>query len=95
MALCGHVDTIVGAEPSGPGCEECLATGGYCTHLRMCQTCGHVGCCDKSPYRHPAAHFESTSHPLIHSLEPGEQWFWCFVDEAAFELDLPSGPSHS
>ena len=94
MALCAHLDTITEANASGPGCEECLASGGQWVHLRMCQTCGHVGCCDNSPGRHATAHSGSTGHPLIRSFEPGEEWFWCYIDDVAFELDLPSGPSH-
>jgi Zn-finger in ubiquitin-hydrolases and other protein len=65
MAACAHVDSITEARASGPGCEECLATGGHWVHLRMCQSCGHVGCCDVSPGRHSTAHFRSTSHSLI------------------------------
>ena len=94
MAVCTHIDTITGAPPTGPGCEECLATGGQWVHLRMCQSCGHVGCCDISPSRHATAHFQSTRHPLIRSFEPVEEWFWCYVDEVTFALDVPPGPSH-
>jgi uncharacterized UBP type Zn finger protein len=72
-----------------------LATGGWWVHLRMCQQCGHVGCCDNSPGRHATAHHHSTDHPLIRSFEPGEEWFWCYPDGFAFELDVPAGPSHS
>jgi uncharacterized UBP type Zn finger protein len=60
----------------------------------MCQGCGHVGCCDISPNHHATAHFQSTRHPLIRSFEPGEEWFWCYVDEVTFVLDVPPGPSH-
>jgi uncharacterized UBP type Zn finger protein len=94
MAVCAHIDRITGVSPPSPGCEECLATGGQWVHLRMCQTCGHVGCCDNSPGRHATAHFRLTGHPLIRSFEPGEDWFWCYVDEVMFELALPPGPSH-
>ena len=94
MADCAHLDSITAVAPNAPGCEECLATGGQWVHLRMCQTCGHVGCCDSSPGRHATAHFRSTAHPLIRSFEPGEDWFWCYVDEVMFELALPPGPSH-
>jgi uncharacterized UBP type Zn finger protein len=93
MAVCAHPDSITAVLPSGPGCEECLATGGRWVHLRMCQTCGQVGCCDSSPGRHATAHFRLTGHPLVRSFEPGEDWFWCYVDEVMFELDLPPGPS--
>lgn len=94
MAVCAHLDVISGAPASGPGCVECLATGGHWVHLRMCQSCGQVGCCDDSPGRHATGHFQATRHPLIRSFEPGEEWFWCYLDEVAFELGLPPGPSH-
>jgi uncharacterized UBP type Zn finger protein len=94
MAVCAHIDSVTGVAPTSLGCEECLATGGRWVHLRMCQTCGHVGCCDSSPGRHATAHFGETGHPLTRSFEPGEDWFWCYVDEVMFELALPPGPSH-
>jgi uncharacterized UBP type Zn finger protein len=55
-------------------------------HLRRCTQCGHVGCCDNSPNRHATAHFNETAHPIIRSVEPGEEWLWCYVDELAFTL---------
>jgi hypothetical protein len=86
MATCTHLDQITIIEPAEPvrGCEECLKIGGQWVHLRMCESCGKVGCCDDSPNRHASAHFAETQHPIIRSLEPGEQWSWCFVDEVAF-----------
>jgi len=63
------------------GCEECLKIGGRWVHLRMCLVCGKVGCCDNSPNRHATAHFHESGHPLIRSAEPGEAWWWCYVDE--------------
>ena len=93
MAICEHVDTVVAPTPSGDGCQECLATGGRWVHLRMCESCGHVGCCDSSPGRHATGHFHATAHPLIQSYEPGETWWWCFVDEVAFEV--AGAPSYS
>ena len=68
--------------PSGTGCVECLASDGWWFHLRRCAGCGHIGCCDSSPNRHASAHFAQTEHPVIRSFEPGEDWRWCFVDEA-------------
>jgi len=68
--------------PSGPGCVECTASGGWWYHLRRCAHCGHVGCCDSSPNRHARKHFHRSGHPIIQSFEPGEDWRWCFVDEA-------------
>jgi uncharacterized UBP type Zn finger protein len=71
--------------PSAPGCEECLKIGSRWVHLRLCLQCGHVGCCDSSPNRHASKHFAATAHPLVQSLEPGEDWIWCYVDEVALE----------
>jgi uncharacterized UBP type Zn finger protein len=86
MATCTHLEEIVITEPATPvlGCEECLKIGGQWVHLRMCESCGKVGCCDDSPNRHASRHFAESSHPVIRSLEPGEEWSWCFVDEVAF-----------
>jgi uncharacterized UBP type Zn finger protein len=85
---CSHLDQIrVSALPGRiEGCEDCLKIGGRWVHLRMCSTCGHIGCCDNSPGRHATAHFHATSHPIIRSAEPGEAWSWCYVDETAFVL---------
>jgi uncharacterized UBP type Zn finger protein len=69
------------------GCEDCLRAGGKWLHLRICLTCGHVGCCDSSPNRHATAHHHETSHPIMRSLEPGEGWSWCYVDDVALEVD--------
>ena len=92
---CGHLDTVAVVDPSAEGCEDCLRTGGRWVHLRMCQQCGHVGCCDSSPNRHATAHWNETAHPLIRSFEPGEDWWWCYADELSFQVEgaLPA-PSH-
>ena len=94
---CTHLDDIGGVAPStAEGCEDCLAMGGRWVHLRVCQTCGHVGCCDSSPNRHATAHFHATSHPLVRSFEPGEDWWWCYVDELLFDVEgAPPSPSHA
>lgn len=63
------------------GCEECLQMGSDWVHLRLCLSCGHVGCCDSSPNKHGTKHFKSTHHPIIKSYEPGENWKWCYVDQ--------------
>jgi uncharacterized UBP type Zn finger protein len=73
------------------GCEDCLRTGGKWLHLRICLTCGHVGCCDSSPSRHATAHFHETTHPIMRSLEPGEDWSWCFADEMALAIERVGG----
>ncbi len=82
---CRHAAEATVREVQRPadGCEDCLATGGHWVHLRMCLSCGHVGCCDSSPNRHATKHFRSTGHPIITSAEPGESWVWCYVDEEA------------
>src|SRR5437868_11955006 len=81
--LCTHLDqvTLEALPPSVAGCEDCLREGGKWLHLRICLTCGHVGCCEDSPSRHATAHFQGSGHALIRSLEPGEEWSWCYVDE--------------
>jgi uncharacterized UBP type Zn finger protein len=88
QATCSHLDQveITGLPDEIPGCEDCLRIGSTWVHLRMCETCGHIGCCDNSPHRHATAHFRETQHPIIRSAEPGEDWSWCYVDEIAFVL---------
>ena len=92
--ICSHLDAVLVHElptrAQVPGCEECLKTGSQWVHLRACRTCGKVGCCDSSPNRHASAHAREASHPIFTSIEPGEEWSWCAIDEAAFIL--PSGP---
>ena len=73
--------------PSGPGCAECSATDGWWFHLRRCATCGHVGCCESSKYNHAQKHFAATAHPIIRSLERGERWRWCYVDDGIVAYD--------
>jgi uncharacterized UBP type Zn finger protein len=89
---CSHLDQVDSdVRPRGTGCEECLATGGRWVHLRVCMSCGHVGCCDQSPGKHATGHFRAVAHPIIQSYEPGEDWWWCYVDDLAFEVeDAPS-----
>ena len=69
--------------PSGIGCAECLAGGGWWFHLRRCAQCGHIGCFDSSPAQHATAHWRATGHPVIQSFEPGEDWFWDYADQRA------------
>jgi uncharacterized UBP type Zn finger protein len=78
---CKHVKEIKKVTPSAQGCEDCLKIGATWVHLRLCLTCGHVGCCDSSPNRHATKHFHGAKHPIIQSFEPGEDWRWCYVDE--------------
>lgn len=81
MAACGHLDQIRDLPPGARSCEECLRSGDSWVHLRLCLSCGHVGCCDSSKNRHATAHFWESRHPIVRSLEPGENWRWCYVDE--------------
>ena len=81
-AKCTHLDLLRDVEPRTPdGCEECLKTGAAWEHLRLCLTCGHVGCCDNSSGGHASLHAKDTDHPLVRSFQPGEDWGWCYVDE--------------
>lgn len=84
-SACTHLDRITDAKPRSRGCEECLKTGDTWVHLRMCLTCGHVGCCDSSKNKHATKHFRATEHPLIRSAQPGENWAWCYVDQVYLE----------
>jgi uncharacterized UBP type Zn finger protein len=86
MRTCTHLDQIKEVKPSAEGCEECLKTGSWWVHLRICRICGHVGCCDQSPNKHATKHFHATGHPIMQSIEPGEDWLWCYVDKIVFEL---------
>ncbi|HEY2479092.1 MAG TPA: UBP-type zinc finger domain-containing protein [Solirubrobacterales bacterium] len=79
----GDIDVTV--PPSGDGCAECLAAGGWWLHLRRCAACGHVGCCDNSPEQHATRHYEETGHPVIRSFEPGETWFYDYRTGEFFE----------
>ena len=87
--ICTHLDRIaVTTLPSSiAGCEECLKIGSRWVHLRMCMTCGKIGCCDASPNRHARRHASEDDHPIARSAEPGEDWSWCFIDEVAFVVE--------
>lgn len=89
---CTHLDQVRNVSARTPaGCEECLAMGSDWVHLRLCLTCGHVGCCDSSPNKHATKHYHATRHPLVRSFEPGEDWAWCYVDEVMLE-PAPDAP---
>jgi uncharacterized UBP type Zn finger protein len=90
VTTCTHLDSvrITQLPPEVAGCEDCLRIGDPWLHLRICLQCGHVGCCDDSPNRHASGHAASSGHPIIRSLEPGEVWSWCFVDE--IPMAIPS-----
>jgi uncharacterized UBP type Zn finger protein len=88
--MCSHLSEFAGPRrepvtPSAHGCQECLERGDSWVHLRLCMTCGHVGCCDDSPNRHATRHFRRTQHPVIKSFEPGEDWGWCYLDDEMLE----------
>jgi uncharacterized UBP type Zn finger protein len=93
MSTCTHLGTVAITElpDTVAGCEDCLRDGSVWLHLRICLSCGHVGCCDDSPNRHARAHFHAGGHPLIRSLEPGETWSWCFVDEVDLAISRVRG----
>ena len=81
MPACTHRNQIKDVKPNTPGCEECTKMGDRWVNLRMCLTCGQVGCCDSSKNRHATKHFHATGHPIMRSIEPGETWKWCYVDQ--------------
>lgn len=89
---CGHFSEIHGVVPTTNGCEQCLALGATWTALRVCLTCGHVGCCEDSKYAHALGHFKSTGHPIIAPYERGETWSWCYVHHRYFELPRELAP---
>jgi uncharacterized UBP type Zn finger protein len=85
-ATCTHLDQVHKVRPHTPeGCEECLKTNGRWVHLRLCLSCGHVGCCDQSPGKHATKHFQQSQHAIMKSFQPGEDWAWCYVDEVVIE----------
>jgi uncharacterized UBP type Zn finger protein len=82
---CPHLNQIEAVTPNSEGCAECLAKGDRWVHLRLCLTCGHVGCCDSSKNKHATKHFQATGHPIMKSFEPGENWGWCYIDQLQFD----------
>jgi uncharacterized UBP type Zn finger protein len=78
---CSHLKTIKVTTTDIHVCKECVEMGDHWVHLRLCLECGHVGCCDSSKNKHATKHFHRSKHPLIRSIEPGETWMWCYVDE--------------
>ena len=79
---CTHLGSILHTNPERSDCEKCVTGGTPTVHLRMCLACGEVGCCDSSPAKHARGHYETMDHPLIRSIEPGEEWVWCYKDRA-------------
>jgi uncharacterized UBP type Zn finger protein len=83
MSVDPHLAQVRPVTPRTPGaCEECMRLGTPWVHLRLCLTCGRVGCCDSSPMRHARAHAHAAAHPIVQSAEPGEEWRWCYIHEA-------------
>jgi uncharacterized UBP type Zn finger protein len=80
---CKHLNQIKFMRTDTHACEDCIKTGDSWVHLRLCLECGHVGCCDSSKNKHATKHFHHTHHPLVRSIEPGENWVWCYADEIA------------
>jgi thioredoxin reductase (NADPH) len=88
--ICGDLEKLADQErdpvkPGGQGCKECLEAGAEWVHLRLCMSCGHVGCCDSSPNKHATKHFHRSHHPVIRSFEPDEDWAYCYVDDLMIE----------
>ncbi len=93
MPTCSHLASVTVREmpESAAGCEDCLREGGVWMHLRICLSCGHVGCCDSSPHRHATAHWNSSEHPLMRSIQPGEDWSFCFPDDVMMRIPEITG----
>lgn len=86
--ICSHLDQVRRVTPDSPdSCPQCVAQGDTWVHLRECQSCGRVGCCDSSRNKHATAHREDSGHPLIRSYEPGETWWWCYEDQVTFDVE--------
>jgi thioredoxin reductase (NADPH) len=97
--MCKHLNAVSKprshpVNPSSLGCQECLDAGDRWVHLRLCLSCGHVGCCDSSKNKHATRHFRATEHPVMKSFEPGENWAWCYLDEEMLE-SIPTFPAES
>ena len=89
---CSHLDAIAAIkQPERRECEECIKIASYWVHLRTCQTCGVTLCCDSSPNHHATAHYHQSNHPLLRSLEPGEDWSWCYIDEVGLVVREVTG----
>src|ERR1700727_849955 len=78
---CTHLSQIKITHTAKRVCEECTKIGDDWVHLRLCLVCGNVGCCDSSKNKHATKHFHKSKHPLVRSIERGEHWVWCYVDE--------------
>jgi uncharacterized UBP type Zn finger protein len=90
---CEHIGQMRNVKPSGDGCVECQQKGMRWVELRLCQICGHVGCCDSSPGKHATAHYHKTGHPIVRAYRSARDWYWCYVDEDYVEPDRPGAPA--
>jgi len=93
MTVCEHLKEAKDLQPARHECEDCIKTGDRWVHLRICLTCGHVGCCDSSKNRHATKHAHATHHEVVRSIEAGEEWGWCYADETMY--DLSRGVAHA
>lgn len=93
MGICEHLTQARDLQPKRNVCDDCVKTGDSWVHLRICLTCGHVGCCDSSKNKHATRHFHATQHPVVRSIERGETWGWCYVDNVMYELQ--DGVAHA
>ena len=82
---CERIKQIKSVVPRTDGCEKCLKMGDGWVHLRLCEACGHVGCCDSSKNKHATKHYNETAHAVVKSLEPGEDWGYCYADDLFYE----------
>jgi CPA2 family monovalent cation:H+ antiporter-2 len=82
---CTHLDRVRDFTPEKRACQECLDLGDTWVHLRICMICGQVGCCDDSKNKHATRHYRASGHPIVASLEPGENWMWCYEDRVLIE----------
>ncbi len=85
---CPHLKLITPVAPRSSGCDRCVQLGDAWVHLRACLSCGRVGCCDESKNRHATKHYHETAHPLVRSLEPGEEWLYCYDDEVVISSHI-------
>ena len=82
---CRHIMSVVVVEPASDVCDECVALGDDWVHLRACLSCGNVGCCDQSKNKHATRHYRKTNHLLIQTIEPGEDWIYCYADDVMMQ----------
>ena len=82
---CSHLEQIHLVKPNSDVCEHCIQLGDTWVNLRLCMTCGQVGCCDDSKNQHASKHYAASGHPIIMSFQPEQEWMWCYVDEVQLD----------